>query len=101
MTRPLTRAFAALAVLALALGVAGCGDIVIDDEKAEDTLRASLEESFEREVAAVDCPSGQKVEPEAIFKCSIRFSDGQRATATLEIRNEDADVRTVSIEANE
>lgn len=94
------RALLAL-VLALAFPLAGCGATVIDDEKSEDTLRVSLEESFERQISAVDCPSDQEVEPGAIFKCSVRFADGERATAVLEIRNEDADVDLVDIEANE
>ncbi|MEZ5079002.1 MAG: DUF4333 domain-containing protein [Solirubrobacterales bacterium] len=87
----------------VALVASGCGKTVVDQAKLEDTIRASLEQSLERErkITAVDCPSGQEVEPEATFTCSVRFSNGDKATATMEIRNTDADVSLVGLKANE
>lgn len=93
-----------LPVLALALAaivIGGCGDTVLDGAKLEDTLQADLEGSVEREIVAIDCPSDQKVEPKATFTCSVRFAGGETATATLEIRNEDADVTLTDLKANE
>lgn len=99
--RAAMRALPVFAFALAALALSGCGDTVIDDAKLEDTLQASLEESVERKIAAVDCPSDQKVEPKATFTCSVRYANGDRATATLEIRNKDADVSFVGLEANE
>jgi len=99
--RPVLRALLVVASLSAALVLSGCGDTVIDDAKLEDTLQASLEESVERKIAAVDCPSDQKVEAEATFDCLVRFPNGDKATATLEIVNNDADVNIVGLKANE
>lgn len=99
--RPALRVLPMLAFVIAAFALSGCGDTVIDDVKLEDTLQANLEESLERKIAAVDCPSDQKVEPKSTFTCSVRFANGDKATATLEIRNEDADVNLVGLKANE
>jgi hypothetical protein len=99
--RPAIRASMILAFAAVALLAAGCGDTVIDDEKAEDAIQASLEESLDRKIAAVDCPSDQEVEKGATFDCSVRFGNGDRATASLEILNKDADVSLVDVKPNE
>jgi len=90
-----------IAVLLSAALLAGCGGTVLDDVKTEDAVQANLEESFERQIDAVDCPSDQEVEAGATFECSVRFSDGEEATATLRIKNEDADVDLIGLKANE
>ncbi|HWP32132.1 MAG TPA: DUF4333 domain-containing protein [Solirubrobacterales bacterium] len=90
-----------VAIIALALApalAAGCGGTVLDSAKTEDTLAHSLESERGEKVSSVDCPSGQEVEPKATFECTIQLENGQRETATLEIRNEDADVSVISIE---
>jgi hypothetical protein len=95
------RILAALALAgALAFAALGCGDTIIDSGKAEDTIKASLEKSRHEEIDAVDCPSHQKVEAGAIFTCLVQFSDGQQETATLKIRNSDADLDVVGLKAN-
>jgi hypothetical protein len=79
---------AALAVLA-----SGCGETVIDQAKAEDAVQQSLEKSLQSKVESVDCPSDEKVEKGRTFTCAVTLSDGQKATTTLRILNEDADVK--------
>lgn len=87
---------AALACLA-AVVAAGCGGTVIDDSKAEGALQHNLEGALKRKVPSVECPSDQKVEAGATFKCTVDFADGEQATATLKIVNEDADVKVIGL----
>jgi hypothetical protein len=94
------RCAAALALLAVAFAVAGCGETVIDDVKAEGAIKSSLEKSLHEKITAVDCPSDQKVEAGKTFTCTVDFSNGKQATATLKIRNEDADVSLVGLKPN-
>lgn len=78
----------------------GCGDTVIDSAKAEDAIQADLETSFHEKIKAVDCPADQKVEAGKTFTCQVEYANGERATATLKIRNEDADVSFVGLKTN-
>jgi hypothetical protein len=93
-----TPVLALLGVLVLA--VSGCGDTVIDDVKTEETLKSSLEKSLHEKITAVDCPSDVKVETGKTFACTVDFPKGNEATATLKIRNSDADVSVVGLKAN-
>jgi hypothetical protein len=94
----------ALAALAIALvaatALAGCGDTVIDSEKAEGAIQADLERSLHEKITSVDCPSDVKVEAGRTFTCTVDYAGGKRATATLKIRNEDADVSFVGLKSN-
>ena len=92
------RLFAAALLAAFALLAAGCGETVIDDAKAEDAIQDSLEKSIDQKVTSVDCPADEEIEAGKTFTCSVDLSDGRKATATLKILNEDADVKIVSIE---
>jgi hypothetical protein len=95
------RSVVALALLGIVvLGAAGCGSTVIDDEKAADTLQASLEKSLHEKIKAVDCPSDIKVEAGKRFTCTVEISKGKSATATLKILNQNADVGLVGLQAN-
>ncbi len=93
-----------LAVLAIALAAAAfltaCGDTVIDSAKTEDAVQADLESSFHDKIRAVECPADEKVEAEKTFTCTVEYADGTQATATLKIRNENADVSFVGLETN-
>jgi hypothetical protein len=93
----LGRLGAMLALLVVAAGVAGCGGTVIDGTKAEEELQASLSKSLHEKVSSVDCPPDQKVEAGATFTCSVKLSDGKTETATLKIRNDDADVSVIDL----
>jgi hypothetical protein len=58
-----------------------------------------LEKSFHEKIIYVDCPSGQKVDPGATFTCEVTFSDDKRKAALLEIRDKEADISTLGLEA--
>jgi hypothetical protein len=87
--------------IAAALLVAGCGGSTdVDQTKASETVRASLEskrEGFGTKVEAVDCPGGVKVEPGAHFECTVRYPDGTVAYAQLKIRDKQADLTLESL----
>jgi hypothetical protein len=91
------RCLAALALLVIAFAAAGCGETVIDDVKAEGAIQSNLEKSLHAKITSVDCPSDQKVETGQTFTCTVIFSDGKQATATLKILNKDADVSLVGL----
>jgi hypothetical protein len=91
------RCVAALALLAIAFPAAGCGETVIDDVKAEGAIQSNLEKSLHAKIKSVDCPSDQKVEAGKTFTCTVIFSDGKQATATLKILNKEADVSLVGL----
>jgi hypothetical protein len=86
-----------LGLLAVASFAVGCGETVIDTTKTEEQLQASLSKSLNEKVSSVDCPSDQKVEAGATFTCSVKLSDGTMATATLKIRNSEADVSVIDL----
>lgn len=87
--------------LALAFAALGCGDTVIDSSKAEDTIKSNVETSLHQKVAAVDCPTDLKVESGKTFTCTIEFSNGDHATSTWKIRNQDADIDIVGFKKTE
>jgi len=76
---------------------AGCGGTVIDSAKAEAALEQNVEQQTNRKVSSVDCPSDVEVTPKATFECTVTYMGGERAIATLEIRNSDADVSVTSL----
>jgi Domain of unknown function (DUF4333) len=78
---------------------AGCAGTVVDREKLQDTVEVSLERSVHEKIKEVDCPSDLPVDPGSTFTCEVTFSSGKRETATLKIRNEDADISMIGIEA--
>jgi hypothetical protein len=91
------RCAAALALLVIGFAAAGCGETVIDDVKAEGAIQSNLEKSLHAKIKSVDCPSNQKVEAGKTFTCTVIFSDGKQATATLKILNKEADVSLVGL----
>lgn len=74
----------------------GCGTVV-DREKLQDTVQASLESSIHEKIKGVECPSEQSVDPGATFTCVVIFSDDRREVATLKIRDKDADISMVGL----
>jgi hypothetical protein len=89
------RWFLVVALAASVFSIAGCGGTVIDTSKTEDTLQANVEDARHEKINSVDCPSDQEVDPGATFDCAVNFTDGKKATVTLKIRNENADVDLV------
>jgi len=90
------RFFVAIALLFALVALSGCGTVV-DREKLQDTVQASLEKSIHEKIKAVECPSDQSVDPGATFTCTVTFSDDRREVATLKIRNKDADISMVGL----
>lgn len=86
-----------LAVVAGALLAAGCGKTVIDLSKTEDQIQAEAEGQGNN-VASVDCPSDVEVVAGDKFTCTVRLSGGGTETATLRIRDEDANLTLLSLE---
>jgi uncharacterized protein DUF4333 len=93
-----SRCAALVALATAALIAAGCGGTVLDLSKTEDQIKASIEESPGAEVSSVDCPSGIEVEPKAKFTCSVHLSNGRTGTATLLIRDEDANLSIINFQ---
>jgi hypothetical protein len=88
------------ALLVLTSLATGCGDTIIDATKTEEAIQANLEKSVHEKIKAVDCPSDQKVEVDKTFTCTVIFADGKQATATVKIRNKEADVSFVGLKLN-
>jgi len=101
LTVPVRSALFVALLGALVLVASGCGDTTIDDVKTEETLKVSLEKSLHEKIKEVDCPSGVKVEAGETFTCTVDLPKGEEATATLKIRNSDADVEVVNLQAIE
>jgi hypothetical protein len=91
-----SRSLLIAALLLTALGVYGCGTVV-DHEKLQDTVQASLEKSIHEKIKNVDCPSGQSVDPGTTFTCTVTFADDRREVATLRIRDKEADISMVGL----
>ena len=94
--RPRSRVFLLIALFVGLVALYGCGTVV-DKVKLQDTVQASLESSIHEKIQRVECPSDQSVDPGATFTCDVIFSDDRREVATLEIRNEDADISMVGL----
>jgi NAD(P)H-hydrate repair Nnr-like enzyme with NAD(P)H-hydrate epimerase domain len=87
------RSSALLALVVAAFIASGCGETVIDQTKVQEQIKASAEKSGRTDdVSSVDCPSGIEVDPGAKFSCTVHLAGGQTETATLKIRNKDADL---------
>jgi NAD(P)H-hydrate repair Nnr-like enzyme with NAD(P)H-hydrate epimerase domain len=94
----LLRRSGALAAPVLAVFLwAGCGGTELDAAATEEQVAQSAEEARQEKVSSVDCPSGVKIEPGTEFSCTVRFSNGKTATATLKIRDEDANLDFVRL----
>ena len=94
------RLAAAAVLLVVVFAALGCGETVIDNTKAEGAIQTNLEKSLHEKVTSVDCPSEEKVDPGAKFDCTVVFSNGKEATATLKILNKEADVSLVGLKPN-
>jgi Domain of unknown function (DUF4333) len=84
------------AVLA-ALAIAGCGDKVIDDEKAEGFIEDGLESQSRLRVASVDCPADVEVERGRTFDCTA-VTDRGRYTITIRMTDDDGTIAPVGAE---
>jgi hypothetical protein len=89
---------AVAALVVAGILVVGCGETVIDQASLEDTVQQDVGKQG-KPVRAVECPSDQEVVVDATFTCTVEYSDGGKATATLRIRNEDADLSMIDLRA--
>ncbi len=89
----------AVAVLIAALALAACGKTILDPSKTEDQIQAEAERQGEK-VASVECPADVEVEPGREFTCTVRIAGGGTETATLRIRDEEANLTLLSLEAD-
>jgi type IV pilus biogenesis protein CpaD/CtpE len=87
----------ALSVLA-ALVFAGCADLVVDDEKAQDAIAADIDDKSGITVRSVECPKDVSVVPGDRFSCEVRATGGKLYRANLLILDEDANLRFESLE---
>ncbi len=102
-----------LAGLALAaVLLSGCRE-VLDSGSTEDQLTSLLEKkpvnrrvadeigiSPDEKVTSVDCPSDQDIEKGAEFECTVTFANGAKATETMRIVNENADLHALGLSAS-
>jgi chromosome condensin MukBEF MukE localization factor len=94
--RPRPPVFLMLTLVIGSVALCGCGTVV-DREKLQDTVQASLEKSIHEKIKNVECPSDESVDPGATFTCDVIFSDDRREVATLKIRNEEADISMIDL----
>jgi hypothetical protein len=97
MRYPRRFAILALALTLPALVAAGCGETVIDSTKTEEQLESELKKQQGVEVKSADCPSDVEVKSGATFVCTLTLAGGKTQKATLQIRNEDADLTLVNL----
>jgi uncharacterized protein DUF4333 len=91
-----SRVFLLLVPISSAVALYGCGTVV-DREKLQDTVQASLESSIHEKIREVECPSDQSVDPGATFTCVVTFADDRREVAILKIRDKDADISMIGL----
>lgn len=81
-----------LSLLAGSIGVAGCGQKVLDQEKAE-ALIADNVTVADAPTRTVSCPADVESKRGESFRCSATFENGRRATITIHIKTDEGDVR--------
>jgi len=92
------RSLLLLAPLLGAMLLTGCGaGDVVDPVKTGIAVRYDVEQATGTKVREVDCPEGIAVWPGNRFACQVTAVNGDRALAELEVVNERADLRMVSL----
>jgi hypothetical protein len=87
----------AVPLAAVALLGAGCGETVIDSAKTEAAIEQNLTHATGQKVSKVECPSGVEVKAGATFECTVILAGGKQETATLKIRDSNADVEVTDL----
>ena len=90
--RPLGRKLSLIAIVGSVAVAVGCGSIV-EQPAAERQIARQVEGTFNIDVKRVKCPSDVDIETGATYRCEVVTRDGNRLDATIEIANEDADLR--------
>lgn len=85
--------------LAAAALLAGCGaGNVVDDQKTEIALRFDVREKTGEKIDSVKCPEDVAVVPGTTFECRVKTVSGLDAVAKIEITDDDADLKVLSLE---
>jgi Domain of unknown function (DUF4333) len=87
------RLFAVPLAASLVALVAGCGEIKIDQGKAEDLAR-KIADSGQVKTKTISCPSDEKAKKGADFDCDLVYADGTKGTITIHQRNDKGDIAT-------
>lgn len=84
---------APLAIVLLALGLAACGDLVIDPQKAEDEIAQDYEaQQPDSEVSAVACPEQIDSAVGTKVVCTMTLTDGATGEIDVEVLDEDGNI---------
>jgi hypothetical protein len=84
--------------LAAATILAGCGaGNVVDDQKTQIALRFDLREKTGEKIDSVSCPQDVAVVPGSTFECQVKTASGATALAEIEITDDEADLRVLSL----
>lgn len=83
----------------LALAASGCDttDTLLDQFEVEDGIAAKLAKTDGKRPKSVTCPEDVKQEKGETFDCDIKYRDGTKATAKVELTNDDG-AYTFSVE---
>jgi hypothetical protein len=73
--------------------VAGCGDIKIDQGKAEGLAR-EVAGSGTVKLTSVSCPEDLKAKKGADFDCDLVYADGTKGTITIHQTDDEGAIRT-------
>ncbi|HWV87255.1 MAG TPA: DUF4333 domain-containing protein [Capillimicrobium sp.] len=81
----------AIAGVAVALGVAACGDKTIDHEDLQETLGTQLSQQAGVDPAqvSVSCPEGQEVEQGNEFDCELTAPNGDKVRVIVTLTDDD------------
>lgn len=99
MSRPAYLALP-LIIASVVLAASGCGKTVIDSAKAEAFIKDGIEKNSPATISSVDCPDDVEVEANKTFECTATSDQGKKATITLKILNDNADVRVIDFQTN-
>lgn len=87
----------AVSVVLAAGALSGCADLVVDQDKAQDTIEADILAKSEIPVRSVSCPENVEVIPGDRFSCLVSAGEGQRYRARLLILDDEADLEFESL----
>jgi len=99
--RPVPARLTTALLLTLTVGVllAGCGaGNVVDDQKTELALRFDVREKTGEKIDSVKCPEDVPVDPGTVFDCLVTTASGAEAVAKIEITDDDADLKVLSLQ---
>jgi len=91
----MTSARLVLAMAALAVPLAGCGEKVIDAERVESLIRETPSPAFP--ITGAECPEDVGVKKGDTFECEVSYDNGSEEAWTFEQLDGDGAVRTSQV----